>query len=310
MNTNPTPNQLSVIVIPVVGRPSIEECLQALQDQQEAPPFEIIVPHDSRLEMTAELVQKHLGASFVAHEGVRTFAELRASAVHQAAGQIIAITEDHCLPDPGWCSAIIKAHAAPHAAIGGVVDKRRPDTALGWAIYFADYLRYSTPQPEGPRSTLTDLNVTYKRIALDPIETVWSDEFHENLVHEAFLTRGETLWLSPAIRVGQGRSMSLKTAIEDRYAFGRLFASTRSSVLPNSRRLIILLASLLIPVLLVIRAAGHIRRAPQYLPEFLRSLPLLALLSLVWAWGEFMGYLTGKPARSLRPNTQPSFGNP
>ena len=294
-----TQNDMSVIVVPMVGQTHLTKCLDALRAQSVLP-GEMIVPFDDRLGDMANFKTSYPEFRFLKMEGRKTFAELRAYAVRQSSGSIIAITEDHCKPEPDWCANIIQLHTGTdHAAIGGVVEKETPDTALDWAFYFADYLRYSKPLPEGPVHALTDLNVTYKRDALMAIEHVWSQEFHENVVHAALKDYGETLWLSPKIVVLQKRQLGLGQAIQDRYAFGRLFGSTRVASASSFQRLKFILTSVLIPPVIVARVAANIRQKKRWTGEFIRALPALVLISSVWGWGEFLGYVTGRTDATL-----------
>jgi hypothetical protein len=61
--------------------------------------------------------------------------------------------------------------------------------------------------------------------------------------------------------------------------------------------------SLLLPALLVARVASHIVRTRRYAGAFLRAFPALVLISTVWAWGEFIGYATARPDKSLAVRT-------
>lgn len=291
--------ELSVVVVPLVGEDHLVSCLDALYAQTTLP-AEIIVPHDDRLENVSGLKKAYPKIQFLKLNGRRNVAELRAYGVRNSCGAVVAITEDHCKPESDWCATIQQLHASsPYAAIGGAVEKEIPDSALDWALYFADYLRYSGPLQEGPTHALTDLNVSYKRDILTSIQSVWPDEFHENIVHAALEERGQTLWLSPRVVVRQKRRLTLRDAIWDRYAFGRLFGSTRVVGAPASRRLIYSVTSVLIPVLLVSRVMSHIRQKRRWMGEFLRALPALVLISTIWGWGEFLGYVTGRPDKSM-----------
>jgi hypothetical protein len=293
---------LSVIVITVESAERLRICLEALRHQT-APPMEVLVPWDSVHGPSTKLESEFPEVQFLRISGGRhTFAQLRARGIAESRGRIVAITEDHFTPVPRWCQEILLAHEASHAAIGGAVEKSTPDTALNWAFYLADYLRYLDPS-EGPSVHLTDGNVTYKRSALDNIRSSWTEEFHENVVHSALKTRGESLWLSPRIVVRQKRNISLTGAIRDRYAFGRLFGSTRVEGAPASLRLKLSLTSLVLPPLLLARIASHIVRTRRYSGAFLRSFPVLLLISSVWAWGEFIGYVTARPEGTLAPKT-------
>jgi hypothetical protein len=176
---------------------------------------------------------------------------------------------------------------------------------------------------EGPVNHLTDCNVSYKRAALEVIADVWRNEFHEPIVHGALRARGETLWFSPRVVVQQQRSLRLGEAIRDRYIFGRLFGSGRitrgqgagskaqgtmsreqktgSALL---RRLIYMGGAALLPLLLVGRIAGQVLRKRRCGAAFVRGLPTLVLLNTAWGWGEFVGYVTGRPDASLTPQSQ------
>jgi hypothetical protein len=295
------PLPLSVVIITVEGPERLRTCLQALQRQTGEPTIEVLAPWDGRHGSSSALNREFPDVQFIfAGGGTHTFAQLRSLGIRQARGNIVAITEDHFTPAPNWCQEILSAHRSPHAAIGGAVEKQTPDTTLNWAFYLADYLRYLDPT-EGPSANLTDGNVTYKRAALDPIRGIWAEEFHENVVHAALQNGGESLWLSPRISVRQKRDISLAAAVRDRYAFGRLFGSTRVEGASAARRLKLTLTSVLLPPLLVVRIAAHILRTRRYAGAFLRSFPAILLISTVWAWGEFMGYVTARPEDTLDP---------
>jgi hypothetical protein len=173
------------------------------------------------------------------------------------------------------------------------VEKRRPDSLLNWAIYLREFGEYTPPLPEGASATLTDCNVTYKRAALDAIVDVWRQEFHEPRVHGALLGRGETLWLSAGLHTEQQRSLTLGLALRERYAFGRLFGRLRLGTLGVARRVLLILASPLLPLLLTARVLARAVRKGKYLGVTLLALPYLLLLSAAWVLGEFVSYLAG-----------------
>lgn len=300
--------ELSVVVIVLTGdREYLGRCLTSLTHQSAAPSTEIIVPFDESAMHLLSLGPEFPTVRFLTINGERrTYAELRTIGVRESRGRIVAITEDHCTPGSDWCAEILRAHENPHAAIGGAVEKKVPDSPLNWAFYLADYLRYMKPIPAAPAHNLTDCNVSYKRTALAAIAAEWQDEFHEPTVHGALRARGESLWIEPQIVVYQQRNLNLRAAIRDRYAFGRLFASTRFVDLALAQRLVYSLLALSLPVVLVGRVTGHIFRKRRCAGEFVSALPYLILISTVWAAGEFLGYLTGRAEESLSPRSRRS----
>lgn len=296
--------ELAVIVVVLTGdMRSLRRCLTSLTYQLGESSSEIIVPCDENRTDLLGMSAEFPNVRFLSVEGSRTYAELRTIGVLESRGRIVALTEDHCIPAPDWSTQILHAHEAAHAAIGGAVNKEGPDSALNWAFYLADYLRYATPISEGPTNHLTDCNVSYKRESLDLIATTWSDEFHENDVHAALLARGCSMWLAPQILVYQQRTLNLKAAVRDRYAFGRLFSSTRATNFSLSQRLIYSVLSLSIPAVLLSRIARQVLNKRWCAWEFARSLPHLILVSTVWATGEFLGYATGRAEKSLTPSS-------
>jgi predicted dehydrogenase len=292
--------ELSVVVVSLTKRRDyLTRCLTALTQLPVGPRPEIIVPCDKSAVDLLTLREKFPNVRFLSVDGERTYAELRTIGVREAHGRIVALTEDHCTVDSEWFAQILRAHQAPYAAIGGAVEKKRPDTSLNWALYLADYLRYMNPQPEGATNNLTDCNVTYKRAALEAIVDTWTDEFHEPVVHAALQAGGQSLWLDPKIVVYQQRDVDLKVAVRDRYVFGRLFSSTRAVDFSRAQRFLYALLSLALPAVLVGRVAIHVIRKRRCAAEFVGSLPHLMLVSTVWAGGEFLGYVTGRAEGSL-----------
>ncbi len=62
-----------------------------------------------------------------------------ARALREARGEVVALTEDHAIPRPGWVPAIIRAHAdhPEAAAIGGAIENGSTESSLDWASYFS-----------------------------------------------------------------------------------------------------------------------------------------------------------------------------
>jgi hypothetical protein len=296
---------LSVVVVTLVDQAHLDHCLEALTKQQTTARFEVIIPCDESLGDVNAMIMRYRDWKFVRTHGTQTYAQLRSLGVRQARGRLVAVTEDHCLPEPDWVKSIVEEHANAPVAIGGVVEKTPPDDALNWAVYFLDYLRYMPPVEAGETHELTDLNVSYKMSALQEIAGVWQREFHEPNVHGALEARGGKLWLSPNIVVKQRRNLEIEHALWDRYAFGRLFGSTRVAETPLGKRLLYAALAPALPVLLVARLSGHIRRKKRHKKEFLMALPAIVLLATAWAFGEFIGYVTRKSDPRLAPQPDP-----
>jgi hypothetical protein len=300
--------QLSIVVVVLAGRVSLARCLDGVAALRGVGAVEVIVAYDDHHPDVDSLIPRYPDAVFAHLPGRRTYGEIRSLGMRHAHAAIVALTEDHCVPDAGWGEAILAAHRAPHAAIGGPVDKRGPDSATSWAVYLLDYARYASPLPEGPARELTDCNVSYKRDALVATATLWATEFHEPEIHGALTAQGSTLWQSPAIAVQQQRTLALAAALRERFDFGRLLGSLRSADAPLLRRTLLAAMGLGVPLLLVGRLLVHVRRARALRAPFLHALPWVVLLAAAWGAGEVVGYVTGQPPHSLRARPVPLVG--
>jgi hypothetical protein len=291
--------ELSIVVVVLCGGTHNVRCLEALRRQRNAPPTEIVIAYDDTFPETAALQERFPEVKFVRAPGKRGYAEIRTLGVKASSGRLVAVTEDQCIPPEDWSAAVVVAHASPHAAIGGPVEKYRPDGLLNWAVYLRELGTFMPPVHEGLSNALTDCNVSYKRADLNAIESVWSTAFHEHQVHAALQERGGTLWLSPSLITYQQRTLKFYPAVAERYIFGRIYGGLRSGDISAGKRALLIAGSPLLPALLVIRVLAGVIRKQRYVGACFAALPYLVLFSFVWSCGEFIGYVTGQPG-SLR----------
>jgi hypothetical protein len=301
---------LSVVVALVSGKVEhLEACFKALEAQKDPPPMEILVPYDKAVADVATLESAFPKARFILAEDLDTREARRSGAsrehhdtlrtvgIRNATGRIIALTEDHAKVSETWCEGIVTAldsHPTA-AAIGGAVECDS-DRLLNWAVYYCDFGRYQNPLPKGPAKNVSDSNVGYRRDALESIRNVWEPDYHETVVHAALVERGHEMWLTPTIVVWQARGeLRLKEALRERYVWGRSFAGTRVSGFSVAKRLAYSGFSAFLPFLMTHRLARGAFIRGDHNGTFLKALPLIFLLTTVWAAGEFAGYFTGRP---------------
>ncbi|MEK9137835.1 MAG: glycosyltransferase family 2 protein [Bacteroidota bacterium] len=142
------------VIIPTIGRESIARTREALE-RQTRPPDEMI-----------EVVDKERrGVSWARNEGIR-----------RAAGDLIAVTDDDCIPPPDWLERLIKAIDTYDAAVaGGTFDE--PDPLLG-----AIRARRKWPNLEQVDETGivgNGGNIMYRRAWLETLQREDGYIFHE-----------------------------------------------------------------------------------------------------------------------------------
>ena len=310
---------LSVVLTVVDGGNALRRCLAALLSQQDAPALELVIPIDSTLSShrwMIELRKAHdrapvrwldLGTLPTTRPPMSASGQhelidrRRAAGLAAARGELIAIVEDRGVPEPTWAATAVRLHRAlPHAVIGGAVENGRPGL-LNRAVYYCDFGRYQRPFAAGPREYVTDVNVAYKRAALEQTQPIWRERYHEPLVHWALSEAGQTVFLSPEMAVIQIRDgLTLRRLIRERFAWGRLFGRIRGHRATLTKRVGWLAATPLVPAVLFGRfLRDRLQRRER--PASIAAVgPAVALLLSVWVAGEAAGYLAARPSRPHR----------
>lgn len=298
---------LSVIVTIVGGKIPVQRCLGRLVPQIEDRPIEVIVPYDSTASGIADLKRQFPQVRFWDMGVVKTdgkpgtqqaaheiFDRRTAAGLNAARGDILALLQDYGAPDPDWCEQILAAHRQPYAVVGGAVEHEGKGS-LNWAVYFLDFGRFQLPLREGPSEYLTDVNVSYKRAALESVRELWAERYKEVTINWALGRKGLVLWQRPQIVVRQDRgNLSFYPLINERYSWGRLFGCIRTREISPLMRLFYVLFSPGIPLVLLARTARKVFTGKRCRGRFLLALPYFCAVTFFWCLGEFVGYLTGR----------------
>ena len=137
---------LSVVVATRRPWPFARECLEHLCPQADAAGAEIILADGSGVGLSEEFVGENPCVRWMKIPGAPVF-DLRARAVAVARGEVIALTEDHCVVQPGWCERILAAHRRhPSAlAIGGAVENGSTRLLIDKAKFFLTFGPFMPP---------------------------------------------------------------------------------------------------------------------------------------------------------------------
>jgi hypothetical protein len=305
---------LSVIVTIVSGKNALRTNLRALYSQARTENAEIVVPFDRFSSDVPELSTDFPGVLFQFIDIPQDISEMhyvydlrRAAGISVAKGDVIALTEDHAVPDPDWCRQILAAHELPYDAIGGAIENG-VDKTLNWAWYYCDFGRYGMPFPDGRPKFLSDVNLSYKREPLMSVRDVWCDSYQETSVNWALAESGYKLFLDPRPVVRQARpKLPIRGALKERLSWGRVFAETRARRTSTPGRIALAVGTAFLPWLLASRILKQMLRHRRTFAQILSTLPLAFVLSIWWSIGEMLGYVTAR-SDSKRENT--GFSNP
>ena len=285
-------SRLSIVIAAWNDAASLERCLRSLPgDDGDEGDDEVIV--STNLVIPEGLRAQFPRVRFLVHAAATTVPELRSAAVFEAAGDIVAITEDHCRFGTGWRQHVKEAHQGSESAIGGPVENARVEHPLDWAVYFYDYGKYMLPLQRGPASQLSGANASYKRAALMAESESFRDGFFEPVVHGALSQKHGRLSLNPNPVVYHDKSYRLAEAVGQAYHLARSYAALRTQYGARWRCHVLAAGAPLLFFILPARVVMQVLAKRRKRKELLRCLPYLLVLTASWAWGELRGYLGG-----------------
>ena len=276
----------------------ILELLGALQAQESAPAYEVIVA-DRRQDSVSERIRaKFPEVQLLACPAGTSLPELRTLAFDKSRGDYIVVTEDHCVPAKRWLAGMVEAFRTAPAetvAVGGSVENGVRETALDWATFLCEYSGFMGPVRSGPvpASSVPGMNVAYRRSALADIDrAVLTRGFWETTVHPLLAENGLSFYLSDGIKLLHKKKFSFCLFARQRFLYSRYYAGIRFAPDQKTARFAMCALTLGLPPLLLFRMARSTAHK-QRLPELIRALPYLTLFALIWAWGEMVGYTSG-----------------
>lgn len=281
--------------------------------------LDVIIPYDATIPEVAQLSEHFPEFRFVdlgdllprgtklepfrEHE---LFDKRRSAGLTLARGALIGVLEDRGAPRSDWVKAMISVHAAHDvAAVGGAVENVASD-AMSRALFACDYGRHFPPFRDGPTEYLTDINICYRRDALDSVRDVWKDRYQETAVHWALLHRGHSLWLSrkPVVLHARGRA-PVSRILSERMQWGRVFGIQRTARWTRGRAWVSAAAAVtLLPLLLVARQTRLLMSKGVGLKDLIPTVAALMVVIPAWSLGEAIGYLQPPP----NPKRNSGFG--
>lgn len=310
---------LTVVVTIVEGGAALTRCLEALSRQIEAPAMEVIVPFDDTIRGMRQLGERFPEYRFAdlgpiaapdspsnAYTQHVLYDRRRSGGLRTARGRLVAMLEDRGWPRPDWAKTIVNLHdSMPHAAIGGAIESGAVGT-LRSAAFFCDFGRYEPPLEDRDVEYLSDINICYKRAALESVRALWEHRYQEATVNWALRRQGLRLHLADKPRVVEQRGpMHLWTALTERVHWGRTFGYVRGREVSRMACLLRAVAAPLVPVVLLwrhLRKQFRIRREATLL---IRALPATFGFMLFWSIGEMIGELEAVRApRNSYPRLQ------
>jgi O-antigen biosynthesis protein len=130
------------VIIPTYNRSdTLQKCLAAVQTQTYSD-YEIIVVDDGSTDGTANMIAAEFPNVHYLYQANRGPAAARNQGIAAATGDIIAFTDDDCLPPSDWLARLAEGYSRYPDAAGGGGSLIAPPNLLATSV-FARYERYN-----------------------------------------------------------------------------------------------------------------------------------------------------------------------
>lgn len=278
------PRRPSVAIASFRGLASLERTLRAVVAQT-TEAAEIVVSRAGN-DVDA-LAAQYPQVRFLTFPTITSLPTLRGRALTATSGDPVALTEDHCVPDPQWLQAFCEARAQGAEVIGGGMSHMASGQLIEWGVYFSEYGFFSHTRPAAPGVPLvTGANVAYARTIVTELSEWMAHGAWENVVHDRLAARGVPFHFSREARVQHGHRYTFLAFCVDRYQHGRDYARDRLRERGSNRWARAAVAPLLPFVLFhrVTRAAAGESRAAYWAAS-----PYTLAFLAAWALGEAAG---------------------
>ena len=285
----------SVVVRTRAPWPGIQPVVDALHEQILATGAELVIADGTdqgdALDRRAAALPDPL-VQVCAQSGADVF-ELRALGTAAAQGEIVAITEDHGVPEADYLAAMLAAHERhPQLAVAGAVVNGSTDRAIDRANFLLTHANNVPPRDSLPGSDWipTSTNISYKRRCLpaEPPEPGWLETaYNVRLLQEAQVV------FEDRIVVRHVQSTGRVGTFRNHFHAGRSMGGLGRDAITGRRARLRwgLRSTAFLPGRLVRPAWGEMRRHPRGGSVLLA--PLAVALSVADAVGFLCGVVAG-----------------
>jgi hypothetical protein len=227
--------------------------------------------------------------------------DLRLAALREARGEVIGISEDHCLLPAGWCRRLVDLHRAHDDVdlVLSAVENASRDRSIDWAGFIVNQWPYVPPiDIRDTARQLGIVGVSIKRRALRTLLDACDDGPPDLLPTLTLAAAGLRAYAEPSLVVGHVQSESWLGHAALHFHNARAIAGLRRTRMTRRDWTRLLAAPLLVPYRARTAIAGALRKEiPRRV--IAAAVPGIFWLALAKGAGDIAGYLTG-PGDSAR----------
>lgn len=285
---------LSVIIASYNSENTIEDCISSIERQKTSKKIEIILV-DSSTDNTVDLVQNNFPAVKVHHFNQRKYCgDARNFGISIAGADIIAFMDSDCTVDDDWGGEVLAAHEADYLIIGGIIENRDPKSLLGWAYYFCEFNLWLPARNKREVSEIAGCVLSMKRRAFELYGPFLEGTYCSDTALCWKLSSGKHKALfTPSIKVYHSAAYNLRSFLSHIYYHRRDFSRVmlKENKISGLQRTALAFLTPLLPPAMFFIIFFRVLRSGSFIPEFIRSSPMVFLGLIARAFGEFKGLL-------------------
>jgi hypothetical protein len=285
---------LTVLLPAKLGYSSILPALSTWDAQRSERDIEVIILCPDGCGPSPEEAQYARPWHRVVMTGSLDLHQMRVLGLEHAHGEYVVLAEDHCLPDPDFCDAVIRRFGEGWDAVGPSLRPGVRESVWAQASFLIGYGEWILPDRSRPTDVLCGWNGTVRTSLLRDL----GPELAPHLLVGAFAVRhlrqrGARFFLDADARMrhfdppGFGREMELLLIV------GLGFGAMRTRTWSRAARLLYPLGAPAWALMHWRRALVHYVRAGRAAGLSLSSLGAAAVLALAWGIGEAAGAVRG-----------------
>lgn len=232
---------LSAILITPDDWRTMRHTLGAMRRQTIRDRIELVLvgPSEAGLGMPDEKVAGFTDVVRVTVQPMKALGEAAAAGLRAASAPLVAFTEDHCHPRPGWAEALVRRHeSGDYAGVGPTVHNANPDSTASWCQYLIEYGPFSVAGEQGEARQIPAHNSCYRHDALlhyGPDLAWWLE--CETLMHWDMVDRGLRLYLDAEAQTDHWNASRFGSTLHFAWLFPRMFAARRLTMISTAERL-------------------------------------------------------------------------
>lgn len=273
----------------------LDACLDSVLAAAEREGARVVVARACSPEELGQLSQRYPGVTFLPAAPDASVPHLRGIALGAANGDVVALTEDHCVVCTDWLTGMLEECRDGADVVGGPMDNAQRARSIDWGAYFAEYGFFAERAARDGRAPMpTQANVAYAPSVAGSAAEWASQGLWENVAHDRLVADGRRFAFRTDAPAYQNKRYRFGAFCADRFSHGKDYGRRRLVDEGAHRRWMYLLATPVLPALLTVRVAQC--ASPRNRGAFVRALPFTVAFLTAWAIGEAAGYLSG-PSR-------------